>query len=201
MKKKNIIFDFGTVIIDWNPHYLYDEWFGDKEKAEWFLNNICTLEWNFEIDGGKPFRQACEELKAIYPEWAEEIDLYDKGWWRMLSRVDDKMAAFIRHLKDEGYSLYGLSNWSREKWEIVYPVSKVFHYLDGIVVSGLEKERKPFPPLYNILLNRYNLDPKDCIFIDDRQENIDTAIALGIDGILYESFEGVIEELAKRGIE
>ena len=47
---KNIIFDYGGVLLDWNPHYLYDPYFGDVDKAEWFLTNICTYEWNAQHD-------------------------------------------------------------------------------------------------------------------------------------------------------
>ena len=49
---KNLIFDYGGVLLDWNPHYLYDPYFGDKDKAEWFLTNICTYEWNAQHDNG-----------------------------------------------------------------------------------------------------------------------------------------------------
>ena len=63
---RNIIFDFGAVLVDWNPHYVYDPYFGDPEKATWFIENICTAAWNKELDGGKPFSQGVAELSAQY---------------------------------------------------------------------------------------------------------------------------------------
>ena len=64
---KNIVFDYGAVLIDWNPHYLYDPYFGDRQKADWFLGNICTFEWNMTLDGGRPFHEACLEKAAEFP--------------------------------------------------------------------------------------------------------------------------------------
>ena len=58
---KNIIFDFGKVLVDWDPHHLYDSYFGDVDSAEWFLKNICTMDWNVQMDAGKPFQQGIEE--------------------------------------------------------------------------------------------------------------------------------------------
>ena len=62
---KNIIFDFGGVLVDWNPRYLYDKYFGDEERSEWFLNNICLYSWNLQMDGGKPFAEGVSELQAL----------------------------------------------------------------------------------------------------------------------------------------
>ena len=50
-----LIFDFGGVLVDWDPHHLYDEYFGSREKTDWFLANVCTMAWNVQMDGGKPF--------------------------------------------------------------------------------------------------------------------------------------------------
>ena len=90
MKKyRNIILDFGGVLLDWNPHYLLDDYFGSYEKSEWFIKNICTSEWNSEMDRGKPFAVGVAELSARFPEWSKEIELYHSGWIKM---IDDNLA-------------------------------------------------------------------------------------------------------------
>lgn len=61
--EKNIIFDFGCVLLDWNPHYVYDKYFGNAEKAQWFLDNICNMAWNVEIDAGKPIVQGVADSR------------------------------------------------------------------------------------------------------------------------------------------
>ena len=62
---KNIVFDYGAVLVDWNPHHLYDKYFGSVEKAEWFLNNICLYSWNIQMDGGKPFAEGGAEVQPL----------------------------------------------------------------------------------------------------------------------------------------
>ncbi|MDT3366313.1 MAG: HAD family phosphatase, partial [Bacteroidota bacterium] len=85
MKKyKNIILDFGGVLLDWNPHHLFDSYFGDPAKADWFIKNVCTQDWNAEMDKGKPFDVAVEERIALFPEWEKEIRLYQSDWIRMI---------------------------------------------------------------------------------------------------------------------
>ena len=71
---KNIIFDFGGVLVDWNPHHLYDTYFDDKDSADWFLSNICTMDWNVQMDAGKPFEQGVAEKIAQYPQWRRRSD-------------------------------------------------------------------------------------------------------------------------------
>ena len=82
--RKNVIFDFGGVLLDWDPRYLYRPYFNDDAKMEKFLAEICTGEWNSQMDAGKPFAEGVKELCAKYPEWTKEIELYHSGWSTML---------------------------------------------------------------------------------------------------------------------
>lgn len=177
---KTLVFDFGGVLVDWNPHYFFDEYFADPDKASWFISNICTSEWNEEMDAGKTFAEGCAELAAKYPEWETEIYLYNEAWWRMLGKTDMKMYAFVKRLKEAGVPLYGLTNWPAEKWLVAYPVVPTFHLLEGIVVSGQEKMHKPQHEFFQVLFDRYGLDPKECVFVDDRESNIIAARELGM---------------------
>lgn len=177
---KTLVFDFGGVLVDWNPHYFFDEYFADTDKASWFISNICTPEWNEEMDAGKTFAEGCAELAEKHPEWAKEIFLYDEAWWRMLGKTDMKMYAFVKKLKEAGVPIYGLTNWPAEKWSVAYPVVPTFHLLDGIVVSGQEKMHKPQHEFFQVLFDRYGLDPKECVFVDDRETNIIAARELGM---------------------
>ena len=102
-KVKNIVFDFGGVLIDWNPRYLYYPYFGgDEEQAEWFLKNICTYAWNIQMDGGKPFAEGVAELTAQYPEWAEAIEVYHTRWGEMIGGEVEGTAELVRRLKAAG---------------------------------------------------------------------------------------------------
>ena len=134
----NLIFDFGGVLIDWDPHHLYDPYFGDRARADWFLQNICTMEWNTQMDGGKPFAEGIAELSARFPEWSQEIAMFHSQWTKMVGGPIPGMLDLVRELKAAGHRLYGLSNWSAETFPLIchdYPVLKL---LDGMVVSGFE---------------------------------------------------------------
>ena len=186
---KNIIFDFGRVLVDWIQHYLYDPYFGSKEKTDWFIQHICTIEWNNQTDVGKTFAQAIAEKTAEFPEWEKEIRMYGDQWIQMIGDPIPGMYEWILRLKQDGYSIYGLTNWSTETFPLVRHRFPVFDLLDGIVMSGEEKIAKPDHRIYHILLSRYQLSPHECVFIDDNAHNIAAAQALGIHGIQFFSAE------------
>ncbi len=187
--RKTLVFDFGGVLVDWNPHYLLDGYFGSREKAEWFIQNICTMEWNGEMDAGKPISQGVAERSALYPEYARDIEVYYARWIEMMGGQIEGMYELLSDLKRRGFRLYGLTNWSSETFPLVRHKYPIFSLLDGMVVSGEEHCIKPDPKIFRILLDRYRLDPSDCVFIDDRLPNVQAAEALGIKGILFSSAE------------
>lgn len=194
---KNIVLDFGGVLVAWNPHYLYDDVFGSKRKADWFLDNICTSEWNARMDAGASFRREVVLLQRKYPQWAAEIELYDTGWWRMMRDAIPGMFALVSELKETGHAVYGLSNWNDKKFRTYVQSSyPVFNLLDGMVISGEEKVVKPDERIYNILLERYGLKAEECLFVDDNPANISTASKLGFKTILFESADALRHELA-----
>ena len=194
---KNIVLDFGGVLVDWNPHYLYDDVFGSKRKADWFLDNICTSEWNAKMDAGASFRREVVLLQRKYPQWAAEIELYDTGWWRMMRDAVPGMYALVSELKETGHAVYGLSNWNDKKFRTYVQSSyPVFNLLDGMVISGEEKVVKPDERIYHILLDRYGLKAEDSLFVDDNPDNIAAAGKIGFRTILFESADALRHELA-----
>ncbi len=193
---RNIIFDFGAVLVDWNPHYVYDLYFGDPEKATWFIENICTAAWNKELDGGKPFSQGVAELSAQYPEWAPEIELYHRNWKKMMGGAIPGMYDLVADLKQAGYGIYGLTNWASETFYTIVNDYPVFSLLDGMVVSGDVRLLKPDAAIFNCLLDKYGLKAEESVFIDDNAENVDGAIAAGLSAIRFTGAAALREELA-----
>ena len=183
----NFIFDFGAVLVDWNPHYVFDPYFGSAEKAEWFITHICTSAWNAELDGGKPFAQGVAELQAVHPEWAPEIELYWKRWNDMMGGPIPGMYELLQELKAAGHKLYGLTNWSAETFYQIVDNYPVFALLDGKVVSGDVHLLKPHPEIFHCLLDRFSLRSEDCLFIDDNAANVAGAEAVGIPAIQFTS--------------
>ena len=111
---KNIIFDFGGVLLDWNPRYLYKDYFRDGREMEHFLADVCTPERNSELDCGFPFAEWVRKYQKMYPEYSEAIALYHTGWPKMLGGLLPDGAALLRDMKSAGYGIYGLTNWSAE---------------------------------------------------------------------------------------
>lgn len=192
---KNIIFDFGGVLLDWNPRYLYKPYFNDDEEMEHFLSDICNGEWNIKQDAGRPFAEAVKELQAKFPEYAEAIQMYDDDWEKMLKCELPESIDLLKELKSMGYGIYGLTNWSAEKIGYAFANYSFFSLFDGIVVSGVEKVVKPDRKIYEILLERYSLKPGECVFIDDNPDNVDMAKVLGINAIRFDNIGNVKEHL------
>ena len=194
---KNIIFDFGGVLLDWNPHYLYDPYFGDVEKAEWFLTNICTYPWNAQHDAGKLVAEGTAELVAQYPEWEKEIRMYYSGFDKMLGGQIAGMEDYIKELKGRGFRIWGLSNWSFETFAMVRPKYPILDLIEERVISGEEKVLKPNAEIYEILLRRFNIKPEESVFIDDNENNIKGGENVGIQGIIFKDAEQLRTDLEK----
>ena len=179
-----IIFDLGGVLIDWNPRYLFRKLFTDEQEMERFLTHICSPDWNEEQDAGRTLAEATEWLVARHQEHEPNIRAYYGRWEEMLGGVFEAGAEALRKLTQEtDYQVYALTNWSAETFEIALRKYDFLHWFDGIVVSGTEKTRKPFPEFYRILLDRYSVEPQKALFLDDNLRNIEAARQLGIHSV------------------
>jgi 2-haloacid dehalogenase len=196
-----IIFDLGGVLIDWNPSYLFDTIFDDKEKKKHFFEYICTPQWNEEQDGGRSLKEGTKLLVNLHPEWKEYIEAFYGRWEEMLGGPIHETVDIFRDLKQSGkYRLYALTNWSGELFPIALERYDFLHWFDGRVVSGDEKMRKPFPEFYQLTLNRFDLQPERTLFIDDNLRNVKAAEDLGIQAIRFESPAQLRKDLEVRGL-
>lgn len=203
MTKKidTIIFDLGGVLIDWNPRYLYRKIFKTEEEVTWFLDNICTAEWNDEQDGGRSFEEATRELIRKHPEFEEPITAWYGRWQETISGPIEGTVKILKEIKEsQKFRLYALTNWSAETFPWALDNFDFLHWFEGIVVSGVEKTRKPRPEFYQILFNRYQVNPHESIFIDDNVKNIQGAQALGLNTISFKSPDQLHRELQERNI-
>lgn len=194
-----IIFDLGGVLIDWNPKYVFDEnYFDSLEKRDYFFENICTSDWNEEQDAGRSIVEATQELIKEFPDWEQAIRDFYGRWTEMLKGPIVEIVDIFRQLKDSGkYKFYALTNWQADLFHIPLVRYDFLHWFDGRVVSGEEKTRKPFPEFYQRLLDRYNVDPSNALFIDDNIRNIKAAEGMGINSIHFISSKKLKEELLR----
>ena len=98
------------------------------------------------------------------------------------------------------YKHFALTNWQADLFNIALVRYDFLHWFDGRVVSGVEKVRKPFPEFYQRLLDRYNVEPANAVFIDDNLRNVKAAEEMGIQSIHFKSPEQLREELGKAGV-
>lgn len=196
---KNIIFDFGGVLIDWNPVYLYKNVFKRDEEMNLFLENICHSDWNVMQDAGRPLSDATKLLQDEHPDYTEQIEMYYGRWEEMLGGTIDENVSLIKPLKEK-YRVYGLTNWSAETLPIAMNKYDFFNDLDGIVVSGTEKLIKPDPKFYNVLLDRYNIKSEESLFIDDNYDNIEAAKKMGFKTIHFANGLLLKEKLEELGV-
>lgn len=196
---KNIIFDFGGVLIDWNPVYLYKNVFKTEDEMHFFLENICAYSWNIQQDAGRPLAEATAGKQAEFPEYNDEIAMYYGRWDEMLGGEIEENTRLVKPLSEK-YNTYGLTNWSAETIPVAIERYEFFKYLKGIVVSGDEKLIKPDPALFHILLDRYNLKAEESLFIDDNAHNVQAAKELGFQVINYTAEMNLEEELRKFGV-
>lgn len=200
-KINTIIFDLGGVLIDWNPRYLYRKIFKTEEEVSWFLDNICTGDWNDLQDAGRSFEDATEELVHQHPEWEVPIRAWYERWQETITGPIAETVDILKHFKtNSSHRLYALTNWSEQTFPWALDTFEFLHWFEGIVVSGVEKSRKPFPEFYQILFDRYQIDPKQSLFIDDNIKNIEGANAVGLNTLHFQTPAQVRRELKKMNL-
>lgn len=199
MSIDTIVFDFGGVLVDWNPRHLYKKVFTDEQEMEQFLEEICTDDWNVQQDAGRSLKEGTDLLIQKHPEKAELIRIYYDRWPEMLNGVIEGTVNILKQLKEQ-YKVYGLTNWSAETFPIALERYDFFELLDGIVVSGLEKMIKPNREIFDLLISRYHFLPQQSVFIDDNFKNIEAAKKLGFNTVHFKNPQELKDELMVMGI-
>ena len=196
-----VVFDLGGVLIDWNPRHLYRKLLPDDASIEEFLAEVCTSEWNYQQDAGRTVAEAVGELSGRHPDKAPLIAAYYERWEEMLGGPIHATVEIFRQLRSgTSLKLYALTNWSAETFPVALELYEFLHWFDGRLVSGEEKMRKPFPGIYQRLIERFGIDPKKAIYVDDNIRNVEPARELGFTGIHFRTPELFKEELIGLGV-
>jgi 2-haloacid dehalogenase len=173
------IFDLGGVLIDWNPRHLYRKLFNDRAAMEEFLSTVCTPEWNSTLDAGYPIADAVAGLSTAYPDRAPLIEAYSERWGEMLNGPHDATVAILDELRDRDVHLYALTNWSAETFPIAIQRFEVLGWFEDILVSGSEGIVKPDSAIYDLAIERFEIEPHRTVFIDDAPANVAAAARAG----------------------
>ena len=197
---KNVIFDIGAVLVDWNPRYYYRTVIDDEALIEKFLTEVCHFEFNHTLDLGRPWDDARAELVEKFPEYETMIDAYWHNWLEMFSGPIHESVDILMDIKRRGYPVYALSNWNDIKFPIAMQEFPFLRLFDGRIVSGEVKLAKPDPRIYQLLLDTYKLNPRESLFIDDRLDNVESARALGIEAVQFISPRQLEQDLIQYGV-
>ena len=198
--KPVIIFDFGDVLVEWKFHNLYRKVFYSDAEIELFLETTGLRQMNRRFDAGYPFEKGIAELTNAHPEYTRELGWFKTRWSETNGKQNDEVIALMKDLKQNGYPLYGLSNWSREKFDTVKDTLAFLPLLEDYLISGDAGVTKPDERIYRTLLKRISRPAGECLFIDDALENIEAAANLGIRTIHYRSPKQLKRELESNGI-
>ena len=204
MKKstiKAIIFDYGNVLIEWNPRYVYQDHFpNDPEGMENFLEEVDFMGWNAHQDRGRTFKEGVADLSAQFPQHAHLIQAYHDNWKDSIGKSFTDTVEIMKELKQKGYPLYGLSNWSAETFPYAREKFDFFELLDDMVISGHVGYVKPEPEIYQLILEKIKRPAQECLFVDDSLPNIQQADKMGFETIHFRSPEQLADRLRELNI-
>lgn len=197
---KNVIFDVGRVLVDWDPEPMFRELGFDGETAKIVARaTVYSDDWAEYDRSAVSDEEMLEKFISNAPAYEKEIRLVWENAGRPVHRRP-YAAEWIRSLRREGYHVYILSNYSRHTYEQTGEELSFVREADGALFSFEVGLIKPEPEIYQSLFSRFQLDPKECIFLDDCEENITAGEALGMSGIVFTSYEQAIAELAGYGV-
>ncbi|MFT5871992.1 MAG: epoxide hydrolase-like predicted phosphatase [Clostridium sp.] len=182
---KNIVFDLGNVLLSFKPIVYLHTQISDKAKVQEIYEEIFTSkEWIMLDRGMITEEEAVNEICNRSTENSELIKLIMHNWYRILTPIEDTVEV-LKELKNKGYRLYVLSNFHLLAYEDVTKRYEFFKCFDGDIISYREKLLKPDKDIYDKLIEKYNIEPKESIFIDDTIENIESAAKLKFEAILF----------------
>lgn len=200
-KIKNVIFDVGGVLVDFRwPDHIREIGIPEDMFERVADATVRSGVWS-EIDRGSvPLEELIDCCVAKDPEIEREIRLFfeDRG---ALVKEKPYAAGWFDTLRANGYKTYFLSNYGKDHFEAIRNKFTFFGKQDGEVVSYQVHYLKPEDAIYRTIIDKYNLVPEECVFIDDIEDNVEGARRAGMKGIRFESYEQALDDLKKLGVE
>ncbi|MBE0676889.1 MAG: HAD family phosphatase [Bacteroidales bacterium] len=198
MTIRNIIFDLGNVLISYQPESFHAERGATRDETLTYIREVYNSpEWQLIDKGVMSVQEAISSIGSRSVLSHAEIALVFDFREELLFPIE-KNVALLKTLKKEGFRLYYLSNFPQDMFSLLSRKHHFFSMFDGGVVSSAEKMLKPQPEIYELLLERYSLEKKETIFIDDLLPNILGAESVGLTTIhltRHDELHGKLAEL------
>lgn len=172
----------------------------DQDLIKFFIQNIIRSKIWLKLDRGNvSIESAKNEFLGQFPEKNSMINWFFDGWTDILIPIQENIN-LIKKLKDKGYNCYFLSNFIKEAYTIVIKKFKFFSFFNGGIISSLVKSIKPEMKIYTSLLEKYELEANECIFIDDIPGFLRSARKIGFKTIQFSSKSDLRQELNNLGV-
>lgn len=187
---KNIVFDIGDVLVKFMPEASVRYAGVDEKEVDNVLAATVGSRWWAELDRGiMDEEEVITKMIEESPKYKEAIRRFFDDGKELLVEAFDYSEKWIADMKSRGYKVYLLSNYPRSYFLLHSETRMPFvKNVDGKVVSAFVKYVKPEPEIYRILLDTYRLVPSECVFIDDREDNVDGAVKAGMHGIVFKNY-------------
>ncbi|MBQ9065422.1 MAG: HAD-IA family hydrolase [Blautia sp.] len=197
---KNVIFDIGNVLMKFGWEDYLDGYGFPEEKRERLADAIFRNSlWNERDRGSMTEEEYRKAFVAAAPEYEQDvIEIIERS--PECIHLFPYSATWLQYLKERGFNTFILSNYSAYMLEHTRKDMAFLKFADGAVFSCEEKMIKPEEDIYRTLLSRYGLKPEECVFIDDRKDNVDTALRLGMKGIVFKGFKEAAAKLEELGV-
>lgn len=187
---KNIVFDFGGVLVQHDFIAYFSDYFHSEEKARLFFSQALPHSFSDEVDRAlHPFQYYLERQQRQWPEYADALYRFDKHFADLFTGETEGMYEWMCQLKAEGYRLLGLSNWSAKVHEVIDRFHRVFSPLEDSLISYTCHYLKPEREIYELFLSKFGVRPEECVFIDDRPDNIEGARKVGMHGVVFHDMD------------
>ena len=200
METSTIVFDFGNVLIGWDPRRVYRDVLGSDSAIDAFFDEVGFAEWNLEQDRGRSWSDAVTQLAARFPHRGELIRAFDAQWDQSITGPIEGTVRILEKLHATGYRLIGLTNWSSDKFAMTRPRYPMFDLFEEIIVSGDVRLVKPDPEIFRLMLRLIGSTASECLFIDDSAANITAAKSLGFRTIHFQEPAQLERELREQGM-
>lgn len=201
MRPIAVVFDIGNVLYDWDPRVLYRRLITDDEALDVFLRDVCSKEWHFQHDAGRPFAETSAELCARFPQHADLIAQWGPRFSEQIPGPVTGMPELVAELDEAGVPLFAITNFSDEFFvPFRTQEAAMFDRFRDIVVSGAERLVKPDAAIYRLALERFGLQPHEALFIDDRHDNVAGAKKVGMHAVPFSDAATLRADLTRFGL-
>lgn len=194
----NVIFDFGNVLIEWDPYGPY-EGFASRNEVDDFFEEIDFHAFNHLQDRGRSWAEARLDLGRTHPHRLAMLDRYLDHFEASL-RAMPSTEVVVRELVSAGIRVFGLTNWSAETFPSADRTAPAIGLMEQTVVSGSVGLAKPETEIYRLAIDRFQIDPARTAFFDDSQRNIDAALSIGLQAFLFTDVAGLRADLDSLGV-